>query len=224
MMTTADHLFLINKPFQWTSFQVVSFIKKRMKQQLKTSVKVGHAGTLDPLATGLLIICTGKKTKEIPRLMNLPKTYTGVIEIGKTTPSYDLETPFDHYYDISAVTEKDILITAQRFTGEIEQTPPAFSAKWIKGKRAYTLARKNQQIQLAPVKIYVHSFIIHRIQLPEIFFEVTVSKGTYIRSLAHDFGKALNNGAYLKLLQRTKIGDYSLEEALTLSEWEKQWR
>jgi tRNA pseudouridine55 synthase len=222
-MLQPDQIYLIDKPLHWTSFDVVKFVKRHLQQHFKKKIKVGHAGTLDPLATGLLIVCTGKKTKEITKLTPLSKTYTGTIEIGKTTPSFDLETAFDQINDYSSITVQDILKVAKDFTGQYLQTPPIYSAKRVDGKRSYELARKNQNPELKPVEVHIHSFEITRMALPEIDFIVEVSKGTYIRSLAHDFGQKLGCGAYLKSLRRIAIGQFNIENALTPSQWAEQF-
>ena len=182
-------------------------------------MKVGHAGTLDPKATGLLIICTGKKTKEIDQFMGLPKEYTGEICLGATRVGYDMEGVVIEEFDISGITEAQIHSTALQLTGTILQTPPSHSAVMIDGKRAYELARAGKEVNIQPREVTIHYFEITYIRLPYIGFKIGCSKGTYIRSLAHDFGKILQNGAHLTALQRTKIGDYSLEKALNLEEF-----
>ncbi|MCB0376207.1 MAG: tRNA pseudouridine(55) synthase TruB, partial [Sinomicrobium sp.] len=209
-------LLLIDKPLHWTSFQAVNKMKWsiRKKRGLKT-IKVGHAGTLDPLATGLLLVCTGKFTKKIPELQNQPKEYTGIFTLGATTPSYDLETAVDSTFDISTITDDAVYEASRRFLGETEQLPPVFSALKQDGKRLYELAREGKNITVTPRKISITAFDITKINLPEVHFRVVCSKGTYIRALAHDFGKALNNGAYLAALCRTKIGKYSVADAVT---------
>ena len=206
----------IDKPLEWTSFDVV----KKLRYALKVK-KIGHAGTLDPLATGLLLIGTGKATKQLQALQGLDKTYEGIIEIGKTTPSYDLETPFDTDLDWGHISEEDILEVVTKFLGAIEQYPPAHSAVKIGGERAYKKARRNEQVELKVRKVTIQKFNVVKIDLPEIHFEVGCSKGTYIRSLAHDFGQALGVGGYLKSLRRTSIGDFHVNEALTLDDFLK---
>lgn len=199
---------LIDKPIGWTSFQAV----KKVKYELK-SKKIGHAGTLDPLATGLLIICTGKMTKSIESIQAQPKEYTGTFVLGETTPSFDLETETDAQYPVEHINEDLIHKTVVKFLGEIEQTPPLFSAVKIDGQRAYDIARKGGTAEIKSKIVTIYEFEITRIELPQVDFRVKCSKGTYIRSLARDFGQSLNSGAYLTNLRRTKIGDYSVENA-----------
>jgi tRNA pseudouridine55 synthase len=201
-------ILLINKPLKWTSFDVVN----KLRYALRTK-KIGHAGTLDPLATGLLIICVGKMTKRIEEFMGQEKEYTGKFVLGQTTPSHDLETPVSQPTDISHITEGAILETAKIFTGNIKQLPPQHSAIRIKGKRAYEFAREGKSIELAPREVLVKAFSIEQIALPAISFRIVCSKGTYIRSLARDFGEHLGVGAYLSALCRTRIGNFRLEEA-----------
>lgn len=210
-------LILINKPVNWTSFDVV----KKLRYTLKVK-KIGHAGTLDPLATGLLIIGTGKFTKKLNDLQGLDKEYEGIIEIGKTTPSYDLETEFDSSADWSHLNDSDFDKAQQLLSGPIEQIPPAHSAIKVGGERAYKKARKNKEVKLEPRKVEIKRFDIDYSKAPEIHFSVACSKGTYIRSLAHDFGKALGVGGYLKKLVRTSVGDYSLLDAHDLEEFIRQ--
>ena len=207
-------LLLINKPPEWTSFDVVKKIRNTIKIK-----KIGHAGTLDPLATGLLLIGTGKFTKKLNELQGLDKTYTGIIEIGRTTPSYDLETPFDSSADWSHLSLQDLEQAKADFIGEIQQIPPAHSAVKVGGERAYKKARKNKEVKLDPRTVHIKRFEIKVDQLPEVHFEVDCSKGTYIRSLAHDFGQRLGVGAYLKKLVRTAVGTYKLEDSLNLDEF-----
>ncbi len=204
---------LVDKPLEWTSFDVV----KKLKFALRLK-KVGHAGTLDPLATGLLIICTGKKTKEIQHFQALPKEYTGTLVLGQTTPSYDLETEPGLAVDVSHLTQKAIEQAASHFTGRIEQTPPLYSAIKVDGRRAYHHARAGDKVALKSRPVEIHSFTITRIALPEVDFHVKCSKGTYIRSLVHDFGQHLGVGAYLAALRRTAIGPYRVEDARTIAE------
>lgn len=199
---------LINKPFQWTSFDVVNKLRYRLKIK-----KIGHAGTLDPLATGLLIICTGKMTKRIEDFMGLEKEYTGKFILGKSTPSHDLETGVTEEKDIGALTEAEIHQATGALTGNIQQLPPMHSAIRIGGKRAYQFARKGQEIELKHREVEVKTFEITGIRLPEVSFRIVCSKGTYIRSIARDFGNALGVGAYLTDLCRTRIGDFRLEDA-----------
>ncbi|NUM51296.1 MAG: tRNA pseudouridine(55) synthase TruB [Flavobacteriales bacterium] len=206
---------LINKPVGWTSFDVVKKIRNLIKKHTALKkLKVGHAGTLDPLAEGLLIICTGKKTKEINQIQEQPKEYTGTFFLGATTPSYDLETPVNKTFPTSHITNELIYETTRKFIGKQDQIPPIFSAKMIEGERAYNLARKGIETKMNPRSIQLFEFEITRIELPELDFRVKCSKGTYIRSLAFDFGNALNSGAYLKNLRRTQIGCYSISKAI----------
>lgn len=208
----------IDKPYQWTSFDVVNKVKSMLRYVLGIKkIKVGHAGTLDPLATGLLIVCTGKATRRISSFQELNKTYTGTFFLGQTTPSYDLETAADKEYDTGHITEQLLKETAETFIGEQEQVPPLFSAKKINGKRAYEHARQGSETVLKAQKVNIESFEITKATLPEIEFRVICSKGTYIRSLARDFGERLGSGAYLKSLKRTHIGNYSLHDAVTLN-------
>lgn len=215
---------LIDKPLTWSSFQAVNklkFVLKR-KYNLPKKFKIGHAGTLDPLATGLLIVCTGKFTKRIPELMGMVKEYTGTITVGATTPSYDLETEINATFPTSHITDTLIQETTQQFLGEIEQYPPVFSAIKKDGKRLYEHARAGEDVEISARKIAIHEFEITRIELPEIDFRVVCSKGTYIRSLAFDFGKALQSGGHLTALRRTKIGTYDVANGVTPEAFEKQ--
>ena len=206
-------IILIDKELKWTSFDVVSKLRNSIKKKLDIKkIKVGHAGTLDPLATGLLIICTGKMTKNIENFSNLNKTYTGKITLGSTTPSYDLETKPNVHYPIEHINENMIINTAKKFEGKIFQKPPIFSAVKKDGVRLYKLARKGMDVNIKKREIIINNFTINSINLPEIEFTVTCSKGTYIRSLANDFGKELNSGAHLSELRRTSIGDYLIED------------
>ncbi|MCF8230587.1 MAG: tRNA pseudouridine(55) synthase TruB [Bacteroidales bacterium] len=214
---------LIDKPYGWTSFDVVNKLRYKIKYYHKVKkVKVGHAGTLDPLATGLLIICTGRKTKEIDNYQARDKEYTGTIELGTETPSFDKETDANKLYDISAITNAEILATAKKFVGIQEQLPPQYSAKKVKGQRAYDLARNNEKADIKPVTVNIKEFELTRIDLPYITFRVVCEKGVYIRTLAHDFGKALNNGAVLSALRRTRIGEYEVEQAHDLFKLEEK--
>ena len=202
-------IILVDKPHGWTSFQAVKKVKYGIKAK-----KIGHAGTLDPLATGLLILCTGKMTKQIEGIQAQSKEYTGTFVLGATTPSVDLETEIDQTYPIEHITLDKIEECRQSFIGEIIQVPPLFSAVKIKGKRAYDIARKGGQAEIKSRVVQIYDFKITRIELPEVDFLVSCSKGTYIRSLARDFGEKLNSGAYLTNLRRTAIGDYRVEDAL----------
>jgi tRNA pseudouridine55 synthase len=213
---------LINKPLTWTSFDVVNKIRYLLKKKLQVKkLKVGHAGTLDPLATGLLLVNTGKATKQIDMLQGLPKEYTGTIYLGATTPSFDLETEINQRFDIAHITKEMILATAQSFIGETMQLPPVFSAKKVDGQIAYKKARVGESVELKHQKVFIEQFDVEKIDLPHIHFKIVCSKGTYIRSIANDFGKKLNNGAHLSELKRTKIGSYSIDNAIDISEFEK---
>lgn len=216
-------ILLIDKPLTWSSFQAVNKIKYALIKNLNLpkKFKIGHAGTLDPLASGLLIICTGKFTKRIEELQGQVKEYTGTITVGGTTPSYDLETAVDQSYPIDHITNEKIYSTTQKFIGNISQYPPIFSAIKKDGKRLYEHARAGEEVEIKARNIEILEFEITRIQLPEIGFRVVCSKGTYIRSLAYDFGKALNSGAHLTELRRTKIGSYSVENAIEPLAFEK---
>ena len=205
---------LFDKPLNWTSFQLVNKVRWLIRKTYKIKkIKVGHAGTLDPLATGLLIICTGKFTKRIEEFMGQEKEYTGTIVLGATTPSYDLETEVNGNFPIDHITDASIKDATTQFLGEIDQVPPIFSALKKDGKRLYELAREGKEVEIKSRKIEISEFEITRIDLPELDFRVVCSKGTYIRSLAHDFGKALGSGAYLSELRRTKIGDFNVNNA-----------
>ena len=206
-------ILLVNKPLHWTSFDVVN----KLRYKLKTK-KIGHAGTLDPLATGLLIICVGKMTKRIEEFMGQEKEYRGRFILGQTTVSHDLETPVSEQKNISHITQDVIQQTSNLFVGNIQQLPPQHSAIRIKGKRAYEFARAGKEIALAPRKIVVHTFEIQQINLPEVSFRIVCSKGTYIRSLVRDFGDQLKVGAYLSELCRTRIGDFKLEDATSVDD------
>ncbi len=218
-MTTEDfqngQVLLIDKPLKWTSFQVVNKLRWAIREKFKIKkIKVGHAGTLDPLATGLLIVCTGKFTKRINEFQGQPKEYTGTFTLGATTPSYDLETTIDKQFPTSHISAQLIKDTTSQFIGEIKQKPPLFSAIKKDGKRLYELARKGETTEIPTRIVTIYKFEITRIALPELDFIVKCSKGTYIRSLANDFGEALNSGAHLSKLRRTKIGDYSAQNAV----------
>ena len=225
-MTSEDYqngqVLLIDKPLNWTSFQAVNKIKYALinKVGLPKKFKIGHAGTLDPLASGLLLICTGKFTKIISELQGQAKEYTGTFYIGATTPSYDLETEINENFPISHIDDKLILETVKQFLGEIDQKPPIYSAIKKDGVRLYEHARAGEDVKIESRKTTINEFEITRIALPEIDFRVVCSKGTYIRSLAFDFGKALNYGAHLITLRRTKIGDYHVESAIEVNQFE----
>ena len=220
----AGKVLLIDKPLKWSSFQAVNKLKYILKRKydLPKKFKIGHAGTLDPLATGLLIICTGKFTKSITEIQAQAKEYTGTIVLGATTPSYDLETEVDATFPTEHITESLILETTKQFLGEIDQKPPVFSAIKKDGKRLYEHARAGEEVEITSRKTTIYEFEITRIALPEVDFRVQCSKGTYIRSLAFDFGKALQSGGYLSVLRRTKIGDYSVENGITPEAFEKK--
>ena len=210
------HILLIDKPLTWTSFQAVNKLKFGLIKELKLpkKFKIGHAGTLDPLASGLLIICTGKFTKRIEELQGQAKEYTGTITVGATTPSYDLETEINERFPTEHITEALIHEKLPQFIGEIDQKPPVFSAIKKDGKRLYESARAGIEVEIKTRKVTVSEFEITRIALPEIDFRIVCSKGTYIRSIAYDFGLALNSGGHLTALRRTKIGDYSVENGV----------
>lgn len=201
---------LIDKPYEWTSFDVVNKVRNSLKP---LKLKVGHAGTLDPLATGLLIVCTGKRTKTIDELQAQEKEYTGTITLGATTPSYDLETEPNQYFDISHITEDQLQEVCKSFIGNIAQYPPPHSAIKVQGERLYEKARRGEEIELKQRNVSIFSFELTGIALPEIAFKVSCSKGTYIRSLAHDFGKKLGAGSYLSELRRTRSGDFHVDKA-----------
>ena len=226
-MTAENYLegqiLLIDKPLTWSSFQAVNKLKYILKRNydLPKKFKIGHAGTLDPLATGLLIVCTGKFTKKITEIQSQAKEYTGTFNIGTTTPSYDLETNVDATFPTDHITESLILETTKQFIGEIDQKPPVFSAIKKDGIRLYEHARAGEEVEIAFRKTTIYEFEITRISLPQIDFKVVCSKGTYIRSLAFDFGKALNSGAHLSVLRRTKIGDYDVANAISPEVFEK---
>jgi tRNA pseudouridine55 synthase len=219
----AGEFILVDKPLTWTSFDVVNKIRYLLKRKTGVKrIKVGHAGTLDPLATGLLIICTGKFTKRIQEFQDLEKEYTGTFFIGATTPSFDKETDVDEEFPINHISEELLKEATHQFLGNIEQIPPIFSAIKVKGTRAYHMAREKKPIELPARKVQINEFDLTEISLPEVTFRISCSKGTYIRSLARDYGKSLNSGAYLSSLQRTKIGEFSLGNAISISDLEKQ--
>ena len=213
---------LVDKPYGWTSFDVVNKIRWNLKRALKVKkIKVGHAGTLDPLATGLLIICVGKETKNVEQYMADEKTYTGTFLLGKTTPSFDLETEFDQEFPVEHINSEKIEALALTFLGEQHQQAPIFSAKQIDGKRAYLFARAGKAIEIKSHQIRISKFVVNTARFPEIDFEITCSKGTYIRSIAHDFGQKLNTGATLIALRRTQSGPFSVSNAKEVSHWIK---
>lgn len=213
---TEGKVLLINKPFHWTSFDAVRKIRNLLRIK-----KVGHAGTLDPLATGLLIICTGKFTKKINEYMAREKEYTGTITLGATTPTYDLESSPQDFKPVDRLTSEEIREAAMQFTGAILQTPPIHSAIKLEGKRVYELARKGVDVKLEPRPVTIHEFEIVKAELPELQFRVVCSTGTYIRSLANDLGAVLGCGGYLSSLCRTRIGEFSLEDAMSMQEFEE---
>jgi len=225
-MTAEDYkngqVLLIDKPLEWTSFQAVNKIRWHIRQQFDIKkIKVGHAGTLDPLATGLLIICTGKQTKSIHIYQGQVKEYTGTFTIGSTTPSYDLETEVNETFPTDHITNEFIYKTTEQFIGTIQQQPPIFSALKKDGKRLYELARKGETTQIPTREVSIDEFEITNIDFPKVDFRVVCSKGTYIRSLAFDFGKALGSGGHLSALRRTKIGDYSVDNATSIENFIK---
>ncbi|MBE9490288.1 MAG: tRNA pseudouridine(55) synthase TruB [Bacteroidetes bacterium] len=224
MKTIEDYLsgqvLLIDKPLHWTSFQVVNKLRWEIRKAFDIKkIKVGHAGTLDPLATGLLVICTGKMTKQIDTFQGQIKEYTGTIVLGSTTPSYDLETEIDNTFSTAHITEDLIRNTTKQFVGEIAQFPPIFSAIKKDGKRLYEFARAGESVEIKSRTVTISEFEITRIALPEVDFRVVCSKGTYIRSLAHDFGKVLDSGGHLSVLRRTKIGDFNVTDALSIEKF-----
>lgn len=210
---------LVDKPLEWTSFDVVNKIRYALKKALNVrKIKVGHAGTLDPLATGLLIICTGKFTKKIETYQSQYKVYDGSIRLGATTPSYDAETAVNEIFPLENITHEMIYDNVKHFLGEIEQIPPMFSAIKVDGQPLYKKARKGQEVKIKSRKVTIHDFKVTNIRFPDLDFEVKCSKGTYIRSLAYDFGQKLDNGAYLTKLRRTQIGEHSLKDAWQLED------
>lgn len=218
----AGKVLLVDKPLHWSSFQAVNKLKYILKNKynLPKKFKIGHAGTLDPLATGLLIVCTGKATKTISEIQGQAKEYTGTITLGATTPSYDLETEIDATFPINHITETLLSETINQFLGEIDQKPPVFSAIKKDGVRLYELARAGETVEIQPRKTTIYKFELTRIALPEIDFRIVCSKGTYIRSIAFDFGKALNSGGHLTALRRTKIGAYDVKNAIAPEDFE----
>jgi tRNA pseudouridine55 synthase len=218
----AGQVLLIDKPLNWTSFQVVNKLRWEIRQAFNIKkIKVGHAGTLDPLATGLLVICTGKMTKQINTFQGQIKEYTGTFVLGSTTPSFDLETEIDNTYPTDHITETLIHQTTKQFIGEIDQYPPVFSAIKKDGKRLYEFARAGEDVEIKSRKVTIEAFEITKISGLNLEFRVVCSKGTYIRSLANDFGKALNSGAHLSVLRRTKIGDFDVKNALSIEDFIK---
>lgn len=212
-------LLLVDKPKGWTSFDVVNKLRWAIRKHLGVKkFKVGHAGTLDPMATGLLNICTGKWTKRLQELQGLDKSYTGTITLGATTPSYDAEEPIDAAFPTEHITEEMVRKAAASLTGDLQQLPPIYSAIKVDGQPLYKKARKGQHVEVKPRPVTVHQFTITRIDLPEVDFVISCSKGTYIRSLAYDLGKALDSGGYLTALRRTVVGPYRIDDAWTVEE------
>ena len=216
-------IILIDKPLDWTSFQVVNKIRWLIRSTFGIKkIKVGHAGTLDPLASGLLILCTGKMTKSIEEFMGQEKEYTGTLTLGSTTPSYDLETEVDNTFPTDHITEELLHATLNQFVGTIDQYPPVFSALKKDGKRLYEFAREGIEVEILTRKVNIRSFELTQKVIPKVDFKVICSKGTYIRSLANDYGKALNSGAHLSALRRTRIGEFNIEHAISIEDFEKQ--
>ena len=216
-------IILIDKPLDWTSFQVVNKIRWLIRSTFGIKkIKVGHAGTLDPLASGLLILCTGKMTKSIEQFMGQEKEYTGTFTLGSTTPSYDLETEIDNTFPTDHITEELLQATLNQFVGTIDQYPPVFSALKKDGKRLYEFAREGIEVEIPARKVNIRSFKLIQKVIPKVDFKVICSKGTYIRSLANDYGKALNSGAHLSALRRTQIGEFNIEHAISIEDFEKQ--
>jgi tRNA pseudouridine55 synthase len=212
-------ILLVNKPYKWTSFDVVNLVRNYIRKQLGIKkIKIGHAGTLDPLASGLLILCTGRMTKRIEEFKEFDKEYTGTFVLGATTASFDLEKEIDCHYPWEHITKEGILAAVIKLTGSYDQLPPVFSAKKIKGKRAYDYARHDQEVIMQPKRITISAFEIQELNLPQVHFRVACSKGTYIRSLARDLGQALNTGAHLSSLCRTRIGPYHLRDAYDIED------
>lgn len=210
---------LVDKPQGWTSFDVVNKIRHRLKRITGIKrIKVGHAGTLDPLATGLLIICTGKFTKKLTNFQGLGKEYTGTFRLGGTTPSYDSETEIDREYPHEHITPESLDAARQQFMGTIEQVPPMFSAIKVDGQPLYKRARKGEKIEIKARTVHIHEFELTDVSLPDVSFRLACSKGTYVRSLAHDMGQVLDSGAYLTELRRTQVGDFRIEDAWNLEE------
>ncbi len=212
-------ILLVNKPYKWTSFDVVNLVRNYIRKQLGIKkIKIGHAGTLDPLASGLLILCTGRMTKRVKEFMEFDKEYTGTFVLGATTPSFDLEKEIDFHYPWEHITKEEILAAVAKLTGSYDQLPPVYSAKKIKGKRAYDYARKDQEVVMQPKRITISAFEVQELNLPQVHFRVSCSKGTYIRALARDLGLALNTGAHLSALCRTRIGPYHLRDAFDIED------
>lgn len=209
-----DNVFVFDKPYQCTSFDLVAKVKWAMKHKFGKKLKVGHAGTLDPLATGVMIVCTGRYTKQIDQFQAQEKEYTGTFRLGETTPSFDMEKPVDETFPTEHITEEMVRRVAADFVGEQEQIPPQFSAVRIAGRRAFSYARQGEDVEIKPRQIEIAEFEITRCELPEVDFRIVCSKGTYIRSIARDFGLALESGAHLTALRRTRVGDFKVEDAI----------
>jgi tRNA pseudouridine55 synthase len=213
-------MILVDKPLNWTSFDIVNYLRMELRKKAGIKeIKIGHAGTLDPLASGLVIVCTGKWTKRINEFQDMEKEYVGQFTMGATTPSFDLETEIDATYPVDHITEEMIRTTADSFLGQGEQYPPMYSAIKIKGKRAYEYAREGKEVQIQPKSIHISAFDISLIEENLVTFRIRCSKGTYVRSIARDFGKKLGSGAYLSQLRRTAIGDYLVVNAITPAEF-----
>lgn len=216
---TEGQILLINKPYTWTSYNIVGKVKSvlRYKPEYR-KVKVGHAGTLDPLATGLMIVCTGKKTKEMASFIGLDKEYIATLYIGATTPSFDKETLPDKEFATQHISKELVEVVLKKFQGRIMQRPPVFSAKWVDGERAYMKARAGEDVEIPEAEVFISDITLLSFNLPEVQIRVSCSKGTYIRALARDIGAALNSGAYISALERTRIGNYHLKDALDVEE------
>lgn len=219
----SGQILLIDKPLEWTSFDAVKKVRYLIRKKFKLKkIKVGHAGTLDPLATGLLIICTGKFTKKIAELTLEDKTYTGTIRLGATTPSFDLETEPEDFKPTEHLTTEAVQKAAREMIGGSLQVPPAFSAKWVNGKRAYESAREGREVELKANPIKIHHFSVNCENLPDVHFEIKCSKGTYIRSIARDLGEKLGVGGYLSALRRTHIGNFNVQDAMEIKAFENR--
>lgn len=218
-------IILVNKPYRWTSFDVIGALRSFFKKELgMPKIKIGHAGTLDPLATGLMILCTGRATKRIEEFMGLEKEYTGTFVLGASTASFDLEKPVDQTFPTEHITDGMISDAVSGLTGNILQVPPVFSAIKINGKRAYKSARRGAELELQPRHVEIREFEVTRLAMPEVDFRIVCSKGTYIRAIARDFGQALESGAYLSVLCRTRIGNYNLADAYEIEQFKELLR
>lgn len=218
-VTGESGILLIDKPYRWTSFDIVNKVRSVIKQNTGVRFKVGHAGTLDPLATGLLIVCYGKETKSISRFMEFDKEYIATLQLGATTPCFDLEKPIDQTYPFDHISEEMVKEILVKYTGEQNQVPPIFSAKWIDGKRAYKFAREGEAVEIKPVQINIYQLELLNFKLPEIIIRIKCSRGTYIRAIARDIGLDLQSGAHLTALRRTRIGEYNVEQAMVPDEF-----